>query len=126
MGGVAKGVVDWLAFIVLGSLSFYSAGTNHQKNLIQPPVFGAEVRSSIEKETASEALRNNALLYFDTARDMRKARNSDSERWFDDIRTFCFVIAALFLLSGALASLLEREEEMPPLPRASRSAAVRN
>ncbi|HEY5898095.1 MAG TPA: hypothetical protein VIV54_11045 [Burkholderiales bacterium] len=116
-----------LAFIVLGSLSLYGAGTSHRKNLIEAPVFGPEVRSTIEREVANEALRNNALFYFDTARDMRKARNSDTERWFDEIGTFCFVIAALFLLSGALALLLEREGEGAlPAARANRRAALRN
>lgn len=106
-----------LVFLLIGFLSVYSLDLIKPNRASEPTVLAKEARLAIEEEQAIEALRGRAFFYFDTARDMRRARVQDDVRTYYDAQVLSFVVAGLFLLAGLLAILLPRVDEAVPAAR---------
>jgi hypothetical protein len=103
-----------LVFLLIGFLSVYSLDLVKPNRANEPIALAKEARLAIEQEQAVEALRGRAFFYFDTARDMRRARVQDDVRTYYDAQVISFVVAALFVVGGLMSILLPRAGEPVP------------
>ncbi|HLX80013.1 MAG TPA: hypothetical protein VKS43_05465 [Burkholderiales bacterium] len=100
-----------LVFTLIGSLSVYSLDLIKPNRANESHIFAKVARQAIEGEQAIEAVRAHALFYFDTARNIRRARVDDDVRTYYDVRILAFVVTGLFVVGGILALLLPLARE---------------
>ena len=93
------GIAALFVFIGLMSLFFFEPLVN--RPTIVPP-FDAASHTAIEEEKDIDRLRARALFYFELGRDLKRARYSDTDTLFADLRKLAFVVAIAFGLGGAL------------------------
>jgi hypothetical protein len=94
-----------VGFLTVQAMSAMQASSR----LTDMPTFDQAARDSVEKEPDIEKLRARSMFYFELARELKRARNNDSERMFYDARTLCFVVAALFGLGGLMVIALSKD-----------------
>ena len=109
--------------LVIGAVSVYAVDVGAPGRLTEMPTFDRESRTTLSEERDVEALRSRSLFYFDLGRELKKARVRDTVRLFYDVRTFAFVVAALFALGGLM---LLSFRQQPPEPGGSPEAALRS
>ena len=85
--------------------------------LTELPNFNMESREAIEKQQDVEQLRSRALFYFELARELKKARSTDTVRLYSDGRTLAFVVAGLFVFCGILVMMMPemKQSSVPAL-----------
>jgi len=88
-----------LAFALLGTLSVYSGMLLPADKYRNVPMFDAAERAAMEEAEPSRE-RAQAMIYFDRARELSRARSAETERYLADVRLICFTAAILFAMSG--------------------------
>jgi len=96
-----------LAFSLLGMLSVYSGTLLPADKYRNVPMFDAAERAAMDQAEPSRE-RAQAMYYFDSARELSRARSGDTERYLADVRLLCFTAAILFALGGIGVLLLGR------------------
>jgi hypothetical protein len=90
-----------LLFVVIGLLSLFVFEPLVTRNAIQPP-FDPSSQKAMQEETDIEKLRTRAIFYFELGRDLKRARYSDVDTLFADLRKVCFLVAVAFAIGGTL------------------------
>jgi hypothetical protein len=106
-----------LILLSIGFVTVYAGDAMKQSSrLTELPNFDATSRKAIEEQQDLDPLRARALFYFDLAHELKKARNTDSTRYFYDARTVVWVLAALFVLGGLMTLTLPKDKPREPSP----------
>ena len=90
-------------FIVVGVLTMatFEHFLNRPAAAI-PPFDKASVQAIVEEQDL-EKLRARTVFYFELARDLRKARYSDTDTLVRDFRFLCFLLGAMFIIGGMMS-----------------------
>jgi hypothetical protein len=96
-----------LIFAAIGLLSVFAMDAFTNRTVMPP--FDEASHVAIQEETDIEHLRSRAAFYFELGRDLKRARYIDSDIVFNDLRSFCFILAAVFSLGGVMAFLATRK-----------------
>jgi len=88
-------------FVVIGLLSLFIFEPLVTRAQIVPP-FDPASQKAMQEETDIEKLRSRAIFYFELGRDLKRARYSDTDTLFADMRKVCFMISIAFALGGVL------------------------
>ena len=97
-----------LLFVAIGVLSLVALEPIFNRQSVVPP-FDAASLEAIRSEQDVEKLRGRATFYFELGRDLKRARYSDTDTLFADMRKFCFLLAFTFALGGALSYAVLRK-----------------
>lgn len=100
-----------LIFIAVGLLSLVALDPFTNRTVMPP--FDSASLQAIHEEQDLEHLRSRAAFYFELGRDLKRARYADSDIFFHDFRSFCFILGAAFALGGVLAYLAMRPPKVP-------------
>ena len=90
-----------LLFVGIGVMSLLVFEPLVMRTTVVPPFDQASL-VSIQEEKDIERLRTRSLFYFELGRDLKRARYSDTDQLFADLRKVCFFIAGAFVVGGAL------------------------
>jgi hypothetical protein len=96
-----------LLFVILGVLSMVALEPLLNRPIATPP-FDISSQQAIQAEQDLEKLRARAAYYFELGRDLKRARYSDTDKLFADLRKLCFLVALAFALGGALSAYVLR------------------
>jgi hypothetical protein len=96
-----------LIFVLIGVLSLVALDPFTNRTILPP--FDRASHEAIQEDKDLESLRERATFYFELGRDLKSARYIDSDTLFHDVRSLCFILAAVFSLGGVLALLVTRK-----------------
>jgi len=91
-----------LLFAVIGLMSLFVFEPLVTRAVVVPPFDDASYKVMREEQDV-ERLRARALFYFELGRDLKRARYSDTDTLFADLRKVAFMIAVAFAIGGALS-----------------------
>ncbi|HZQ75175.1 MAG TPA: hypothetical protein VFB08_19835 [Burkholderiales bacterium] len=111
------GIALILFAIGLASVLAGDNAAQQSSRLTQLPTFDEGSRQALEQQADLEQLRARTLFYFDLAKELKRARNIDTTRYFYDARTAVWILATLFVLAGLMVLTLPREPKVPPAPQ---------
>lgn len=98
-------------FLAIGLLTVHTMDVIRPNRQVESLSLATLSREGILEEKNLEMLRSRAMFYFELAQDMRKAKTSEIEQGFYDIRLLTFVVAGVFTFGGLL--LLPRPDKLP-------------
>lgn len=108
--GIAFAVIGWLS---TSAIDTFLPSLTQKKTV---PTLQAKIRNELADEQDLEHLKSQALFYFDLAKDLKNARNEDDQNSVEEISRVCFVLAAVFMLGGAMAAVAKPAVAGKPKP----------
>ncbi len=90
-------------FILIGILTLATFEHFLNRPAAAIPPFDKASVQAIAEEQDIEKLRGRTAFYFELARDLRKARYSDTDTLVRDFRFLCFLLGAIFAVGGLMS-----------------------
>ena len=90
-------------FVVVGALTMATFEHFLNRPAAAIPPFDKASVQAIAEEQDLEKLRARTNFYFELARDLRKARYSDTDTLVRDFRFLCFLLGAIFAVGGTMS-----------------------
>src|ERR1041384_715610 len=94
-------------------LSVYSGTLLPADKYRNVPMFDAAERAAMDQAEPSRE-RAQAMYYFDSARELSRARSGDTERYLADVRLLCFTAASAFYCLEEAGRIWRSERDSNP------------